>query len=89
MSGYSHTTIYQDEMTRKRVLDEKLKLIQQQQGRVMIALGVWLRAKHSMPKEAERAMQQLIEARSEENRLFRSLFGIKDDCLAIGYGDRR
>ena len=37
-------------------------------------------------KQAQQAMERLLEARNEENKLFRQLFGLTDDHIAIGKG---
>ena len=69
----------QEEMEAKRKLEQQLKQIGEQQACVMINLQIWLRN-----KQDRGAMERLLEARSEENRLFRELFGIEDSTLKIG-----
>jgi hypothetical protein len=76
----------QQERAKRLKLDEMLRAIEGAQASVANNLGIWLRS-YQHPKgqqQAKQAMDRLIEARQEENRLFRELFGIADDRLAIG-----
>jgi hypothetical protein len=76
----------QAELAEKRRLDEHLKQIGYQQQSVMTALSIWLRCRDANPKQAAQALQRLVNARQEENRLFRELLGIEQDQLAISKG---
>jgi hypothetical protein len=89
---YDNSTgaIGQAEMAEQRRVDELVKRIEAQQAVVMGSLRLWLRnqqwaAKNDrpLPASANVAMERLIEARREENRLFKVLFGIDAELRAI------
>ncbi|WP_316200799.1 MULTISPECIES: hypothetical protein [unclassified Bradyrhizobium] len=67
----------QDDLAKRRKIDDALKQIGHQQACVMINLQQWLRSRD------QAAMERLLEARAAENALFRDLFGISSDRLAL------
>jgi hypothetical protein len=80
----------QDEIAEQRRIDELVKRIEAQQSVVMGSLRLWLRNQQwatknnrPLPASADEAMARLIEARREENRLFKVLFGIDAELRAI------
>ena len=97
MSSYAQHAdglVGQDEMAEKRRISEVLKQIADCQAMVMGNLSVWLRCRHEIsptgrilrdgsPKTAAQALERLVNARQEENRLFRELLGIADEQLKI------
>lgn len=81
------------ELQHQRDVAKTIKEIEQQSGVVMGALAHWLRQRSYRPKTSKEAtmrddamqaaMDRLIKARQSENALFRELFGIEEDRLAI------
>ena len=73
----------QAEMAEKRRIAEMLKRISDQQAGIATQASIWLRCRDANPKQAGQAMERLLEARAQENALFRQLFGIDDERQAI------
>ena len=80
----------QAEMAEQRRIDELVKHIEAAQSGVMNSLRIWLRnhqwAKQNnkpVPASADDAMERLILARQEENKLWKILLGIENERQAI------
>ena len=88
---------FQKEMTEQRRVGDLVKLIEGAQETVKTNMWTWLRSRQWIDKNpeasatqikqanksADAAMQSLIGARQEENRLWKLLFGIEDQRRAI------
>jgi hypothetical protein len=82
---------FQAEMAERRRIGDIVKQIEGCRATITTNLMVWFRCIQwaekngcPIPESAQQAMDDLISARQEENRLFRKLFGIAEDRLAIG-----
>jgi hypothetical protein len=81
------------QLQHQREVDGMVKEIEQQSAIVMTSLQQWLRQRDYRPQSDKQsrmrdenmrqAMDGLVKARERENALFRELFGIEDDRLAI------
>jgi hypothetical protein len=78
----------QEELRERRRLADALKEIEQCQAIVMTSLQTWLRHKDHPGKTAEQAMERLMNARRQENLVFRNVLGIEPGRLAISRGQR-
>lgn len=74
----------QDEMAAKRRLTEALKEIEQLHSLQISSLTTWLRHKdHPKSGTAQRALEQLANARREENLILKNVLGINPDQRAL------
>jgi hypothetical protein len=85
-----------EELQFKLSLGKRIGEIAAQQQIIAVQLETWLRhrryadthqlslrQKQTSDSAIQGAMRRIVEARSEENRLFREIFGVENDRLAI------
>jgi hypothetical protein len=89
---YGNTSeTFQAEMRERRRIGDIVKQIEGCRDSITTNLMTWFRGVQwaeknggQIPESAYAAMERLIEARRQENELFKQLFGIAEDRLAIG-----
>jgi hypothetical protein len=88
MAVFATTTLAEFQISEEeRRLDQCIKEIGWHQQSVMTNLMTWRRYRaSSSPKTAGAALKRLIEARDEENRLFREILGLEPGQKAIPKG---
>lgn len=88
--GLANDAVGQREIAETRRISEAVKQIEACRGNITTNLMQWFRCVQwaekygeAIPESAYQAMDQLVEARRQEERLFRALFGISDQLMAI------